>query len=235
MPAAQLIPAILAAALALFLLWKIVTLAVSIEGRFEGGTHLAGEWELTLHAGRLAVARIRERGAAGPSTQIRFGRRRWTSRAAAGPTGEPPLSEEAGAGEASGFVQKIGRVLKILLWVDRRWGVARILSFLVRERRRVAIGYLAGKLRFGFEDYARTGEVLGYAWAVRSVLGPPALAFEPIADWSGRNLAAGKLSGSLRILPVLLILDALWFLATRFRISPSAEFGRRAPREARGQ
>src|SRR3990172_2274999 len=110
----HIIFAILLAALALVVVWRIVTLSVSFEGRFEGGTHLATEWEFTIRAGSLAMVRIRERGAPCSSTQIRLGNRCLVSRKAAEVPGDLPPSENADDGETGGLVKNIGRVLKIL-------------------------------------------------------------------------------------------------------------------------
>ena len=99
---------------------------------------------------------------------------------------------------------------------DERVGVADTLRFFVRERRRVVIDELAGRVRYGFEDFEKTGELSGYLWALRGVLGP-AFNIHHEPDWSGRPVLAGAARVALRAYPALLAIDVMLFAFARAR------------------
>ena len=113
--------------------------------------------------------------------------------------------------------ETLGKVLGAFRAYDSRIGAWDTLRFVIRERRRVVIEDLAGRVRYGFEDYALTGELSGYLWALRGLLGPTFnLHHEP--DWSGKSVLAGAVRVRLRAYPALMAIDGGLFVLARLRV-----------------
>ncbi|MBW2419381.1 MAG: DUF2953 domain-containing protein [Deltaproteobacteria bacterium] len=106
-----------------------------------------------------------------------------------------------------------------LAWVRRHWDLGELLQFLFAHRRLMEIGPLEGRLEFGLEDPALTGELYGWACAARQM--SPALAgvdLQPL--WLFDNACWGWLRGRVRARLFALLAALAFHLATRYRRDP---------------
>lgn len=204
--------------------WLALLTPARVRAAFEAGRGARSWWSLYLGWGPV--------GFAGESTEhfnrmrltlYMLGRRVHSRKVRMTPARAPWKKDEEGEGAR----EILDDILEGYRDFDERVGALESLRFFVRERRRILIDELAGRVRYGFEEYEKTGELSGYLWALRGVLGPAFnLHHEP--DWSGHPVLAGAGRISLRVWPALLALDVALFFFSR----PGASGARRALRSA---
>jgi hypothetical protein len=102
-------------------------------------------------------------------------------------------------------------------------------SFLIRERRRLAFEQMRLELDYSFVDIATTGQLLGAIYAVSALL-PASVVVLQNPSWESVDRAAISGSGAIRVFPVLLLVDAAWFLIRNTKLRRSIH--RRGAREA---
>lgn len=194
------------------LLWSLVFSPVHLTLRLEAGKGMKPEWALGLGWSIFDLSVEQGKTPPGHLTFFLFKRKIFSITLSA----PKEKQEEPEAGEKSGG--GMSKTLSALERIDRHLGFAEILGFLINERRRMAIDDLSGRIRYGFDDYARTGLVNGYIWAIQGAVGPAfRLQHEP--DWSGKNVFAGGLRLRMRLYPALMLIDIVLFAVTRVRLA----------------
>ena len=87
----------------------------------------------------------------------------------------------------------------------------------MHERRRIEIEPTEIELEYGFRDIALTGKTLGAIFALTPLL-PAPIVIHQIPHWESSDRAAFAGSGSIRVWPGLLIVDAAWYLIRNVKI-----------------
>ncbi len=103
--------------------------------------------------------------------------------------------------------------------VDRRWGLSEVAEFLLGERKRIRVHRFDVDLAYSFRDVILTGKFLA-ALSVLSGLAPPPVAIRHSPSWEWEDKLNGTLAGTIYIWPVRLLVDGLWFVVRKFRVSP---------------
>ncbi len=103
--------------------------------------------------------------------------------------------------------------------VDRRWGLAEVAEFLLDERKRIVVQRFDVDLAYSFRDVILTGKFLA-ALSVLSGLVPPPVAIRHTPSWEWEDKLNGTLAGTIYVWPMRLLVDGLWFVVRKFRVSP---------------
>lgn len=175
--------------LVLALLWRVLHGPVHLSAAGEAGLDIPAYGKLGVGWGPVGLEVRRERDEERALLTVFLFSRRLLGVRLSG----SPKEKHKECGGAGG----LERARRVLARIDRHLGLAEIARFLIAERRRIAIDHLRGRLRFGFDDFAQTGELSGYLWAIRSVTVPFPGGFEHVPDWSGRRVFA--LGGQVRV------------------------------------
>lgn len=191
----------------------------SVEGRGQpdGNWVVGGGGRL----GPLAISAAAARGIA-PRVQVHvLGRAVWR-RTLAG-SGEEPEQPKDSEDDDEGDDEETSRLSaawdklsashgRFTRWLDPN----QALAFVVAERRRVSVERLAAHLEYSFADIATTGKLMGAVYALSGVIPPPARLTQ-VVSWEATDRASMKLAVSARVWPLLLVLDASWFLLRNLR------------------
>jgi hypothetical protein len=127
--------------------------------------------------------------------------------------------------EQKSLGEKLEQTLDRIARADRRLPAENLLGFLIRERRRIRIEIVEVDLDYSFADVATTGKLLGAIYAV-SALFPPQIVIRQHPSWVFEDRGEIAASGSIRVWPGLLVVDALVFLVRNVK---TLLFARRAP------
>ena len=187
-----------------------VRLRFSLQARGEPN----GFWALAggAQVGPVAASGIAAKGVPAHINVHAFGKKLWHKQLAEllqdKPGDQAPEEpEEAPPARVSESYRKLER------WLDP----TDLLLFLVHERRRIEIEPTEIELEYGFRDIALTGKTLGAIFALTPLL-PAPIVIHQIPHWESSDRAAFAGSGSIRVWPGLLIVDAAWYLIRNVKI-----------------
>lgn len=187
-----------------------VRLRFSLQARGEPN----GFWALAggAQVGPVAASGIAAKGVPAHINVHAFGKKLWHKQLAEllqeNPGDQAPEEpEEAPPARVSERYRKLER------WLDP----TDLLLFLVHERRRIEIEPTEIELEYGFRDIALTGKTLGAIFALTPLL-PAPIVIHQIPHWESSDRAAFAGSGSIRVWPGLLIVDAAWYLIRNVKI-----------------
>jgi hypothetical protein len=187
-----------------------VRLRFSLQARGEPN----GFWALAggAQVGPVAASGIAAKGVPAHINVHAFGKKLWHKQLAEllqDKPGDqaPEEAEEAPPARVSESYRRLER------WLDP----TDLLLFLVHERRRIEIEPTEIELEYGFRDIALTGKTLGAIFALTPLL-PAPIVIHQIPHWESSDRAAFAGSGSIRVWPGLLIVDAAWYLIRNVKI-----------------
>ncbi|MBK7582183.1 MAG: hypothetical protein IPI67_18500 [Myxococcales bacterium] len=193
----------------------------SLQGRGEpnGFWALAGGAQL----GPVATSGVMAQGVEAQLSVHVFGKRLWGKKLAelASPRAEDNVTDDREA-EATGALERArARYAHLERWLDP----VDLFLFVTRERRRVELGPTQLDLEYGFRDITLTGKLLGAIYAFAPLL-PDAIVIRQYPSWESVDRGSVAGSGSVRLWPGLLFVDAAWYLIRNVKI--------RQPRAGKG-
>lgn len=214
-----LVIALVAVLVGVGLLFVPLRVRFSLQGRGEP----SGFWALAggVQLGPVAASGIAAQGVPATLSVHVLGKKLWQKKVAE--LGESKQEEPSAEEEAPEKKPLRERYRKLERWLDP----LDLGLFLLHERRRVELLPTEVDLEYGFRDIATTGKLLAAIYAISPLLPGPLLVRQK-PSWEGMDRAALAASGSIRVWPGLLVVDAAWYLIRNVRVR------RREPPERRG-
>lgn len=209
-----LIAALVVLAVALGLVFVPLRIRLNLQGRGEpdGFWALAGGAEL----GPLAGSGLGARGVE-PLVQLHvFGRRVW-KRTLRELLARTPKAEETGESTKEKVERALDKAKSGYERLERRLDPLDLALFMVRERRRVRVERLVIELEYSFADITTTGKLLGAIYAFGAIL-PAEVEIYQSPSWEDVDRGAFTGSGTIKVWPGLLLVDAGWYLIRNVRV-----------------
>jgi hypothetical protein len=199
----------------------LVLMPIRIRLRLQGRGEPSGLWALAaaLELGPIIASVAAGRGAT-PMVRIHLlGLAIWKrvlGGRAAPKDDEPTTSPEP----AASLTERVDRTLARYRSLRERVEPADLVSFLLRERRRLRIEHLEIDLAYSFVDIALTGKILGAICALSPLL-PATVVIVQRPSWESVDRAELSCSGAIRLWPGLALVDSLVFVLRHLRKLPS--------------
>jgi hypothetical protein len=179
-----------------------VELSLRARGDPSGAWAVAGGVEITV----VALSGVAARGVPASVAAHLLGKQIWSRRLSE--LGAKPDTDERG------FVDKQkARYAELERWFDP----VDLALFALGERRRFRIEKLDIDVDFSFADVATTGKMLAGLYALSGAL-PPPIAIRPRPSWDSVDRAEVALSGRIRLMPGLLLVDLGLFVVRNVKL-----------------
>jgi hypothetical protein len=193
----------------------LVLVPVRVRLSLQGRADPSGLWAVGggVQVGPVSVSAAAARGVKPRLVVQAFGRRvplPFLARGKSAPRpARPPLP----------LLQRIRRMEAAYARFSRFLDPLDLALFLVRERRRIAVDRITVAARFGLDDPALTGSIMGSLLVLDTLLGAR-VSIEPDPIWMGEPSLSLSVNGSITLRPGLAVVDGLVFLAKHLRIRP---------------